>query len=85
MFCSVFFIYLFIFYFFLFVFLFVFFVVFLFFYCCCFFVFFVCFFLVFFEKNTGRRKRIFLDFTIVMSFDLLCKRYKNKDGLTDLY
>ena len=29
------------------------------------------FFFFFFEKNTGTRKIIFLDFTTVMSFDLL--------------
>ena len=39
------------------------------------------FFLFFFSrKNTGTRKTISLDFTMVMSFDLLCKRNNNKDG-----
>ena len=32
------------------------------------------------KKNTGTRKIISLDFTAVMSFDLLCKRNNNKDG-----
>ena len=42
--------------------------------------FFFVFFLFPFEKNTGTRKTISLDFTTVMSFDLLCKRNNNKDG-----
>ena len=29
---------------------------------------------------TDTQKTISLDFTIVMLFDLLCKRYNNKDG-----
>ena len=37
-------------------------------------------YIFFFEKNTGTQKTICLDFTIVMLFDLLCKRYNNKDG-----
>ena len=37
-------------------------------------------FLFFSWKNTGTRKTISLDFTTVMSFDLLCKRNNNKDG-----
>ena len=51
----------------------------------CFFFFFVVVFLFFvvvvvFEKNnTGTRIKISLDFTAVMSFDLLCKRNNNKD------
>ena len=35
---------------------------------------------VFSKKNTGTRKTISLDFTTVMSFDLLCKRNNNEDG-----
>ena len=31
------------------------------------------------KKNTGTRKTISLDFTTVMSFDLLCKRNNDKD------
>ena len=38
------------------------------------------FFFFFSKKNTGTRKTISLDFTTVMSFDLLCKRNDNKDG-----
>ena len=38
------------------------------------------FFFFFSRKNTGTRKTISLDFTMVMSFDLLCKRNNNKDG-----
>ena len=37
-------------------------------------------FVLFFENHTGTRKLISLDFTKVMSFDLLCKRNNNKDG-----
>ena len=48
---------------------------------CLFVFFFFSFFLFFFEKkNTGTRKIISLDFTTVMSFDLLCKHNNNKDG-----
>ena len=48
---------------------------------CFFFFFFFCLFVCFFfERNTGTRKTISLDFTTVMSFDLLCKRNNNKDG-----
>ena len=36
--------------------------------------------LFFSRKNTGTRKTISLDFTTVMSFDLLCKRNNNKGG-----
>ena len=42
--------------------------------------FFFFFFLFFLKKNTATRKIISLDFTTVMSFDLLCKRNNNKDG-----
>ena len=38
------------------------------------------FVLFFSRKNTGTRKTISLDFTTVMSFDLLCKRNNSKDG-----
>ena len=38
------------------------------------------FFLFFFQKHTGKQKTISLDFTTVMSFDLLCKHNNNKDG-----
>ena len=38
------------------------------------------FFFFFSRKNTGTRKTISLDFTTVMSIDLLCKRNNNKDG-----
>ena len=37
-------------------------------------------FVFFSKKNIGTRKTISLDFTTVMSFDLLCKRNNNKDG-----
>ena len=51
--------------------------------------FFVCVFFFFFRKNTGTQLTISLDFTTVMSFYLLRKHNKNKDGfylgLTDLY
>ena len=39
-----------------------------------------CFFFFFFFFSTGMRKTISLDFTTVMSFDLLYKRNDNKDG-----
>ena len=45
-------------------------------------LFFVCLFcfLFFLEKILAHGKKISLDFTTVMSFDLLCKRNNNKYG-----
>ena len=51
-----------------------------FFFCLFFFSFLFFFFFFWKKKETGTRKIISLDFTTVISFDLLCKRNNNKDG-----